>query len=84
MMGSMAHNAWVWRFDWNEPLSDDEEALEQEMLNLLFPFQPYPDAEDIHRWIPFSNGNFSVKCAYLDLINRSAMVNLDDSIVRSL
>jgi hypothetical protein len=84
MLGSMAHNAWVWRLDWNEPLSEVEEALQQELLNILFPFQPNPDAEDRHRWIPSSNGVFSVKCAYLDLINRSAMVNLDDSVVRSL
>jgi hypothetical protein len=58
MMGSMAHNAWVWRLDWNEPLSEVEEALQQELLNILFPFQPNPDAEDRHRWIPSSNGVF--------------------------
>jgi hypothetical protein len=58
MMGSLVHNNWVWRFDWNAALSDSEAALEQELLNLLHLFQPNPDAEDIHRWILSSAGIF--------------------------
>jgi hypothetical protein len=84
MMGSLDHNAWVWRFDWIDTLSDSEVALEQELLNLLHPFQPRPDVEDRYRWISSSAGIFSVKCAYIELLNRSAMANLDDSMVYSL
>ncbi|KAK2399592.1 hypothetical protein QL285_049393 [Trifolium repens] len=84
MMGSMVHNAWEWSFDWTEPLSDAEAASEIELLNLLFPFQPYPDVEDRHRWIPSSAGIFSVKCAYIELVNRAVLVNLDDTMVHSL
>jgi hypothetical protein len=81
MMGSLVHNAWEWRFDWNDSLSNVEAAVEHELLR---PFQPYPNAKDRHRWIPSSAGIFSVKCAYLKLLNRSVMVNLDDSMVHSL
>jgi hypothetical protein len=71
MMRSMVHNAWEWSFDWTEPLSNAEAALEIELLNLLYPFHPYPDVEDRHRWIPSSAGIFSVKCAYIELVNRA-------------
>jgi hypothetical protein len=84
MMGSLVHNVWVWRFDWIDSLSDSEAALEQELLNLLLPFQPSLDVEDRHRWISTSAGIFSVKSAYIDLLNRSVMTNLEDSIVHSL
>jgi hypothetical protein len=84
MMGSLVHNVWVWRFDWIDSLSDSEAALEQELLNLLLPFQPSLDVEDRNRWISSSAGIFSVKSAYIDLLNRSVMTNLEDSMVHSL
>jgi hypothetical protein len=84
MMGSLNHNGWEWRFDWNETLSVDEAASEHELLNLLLPFQPHSDMEDRHRWIPSSTGIFSVKCAYLDLLNRSVLADLVDIKVHSL
>jgi hypothetical protein len=84
MMGSVVHNAWERIFVWTEPLSIDEAASEIELLNLLFPFQPFPDVEDRHRWIPSSAGIFSVKCAYNDLLNRAVLVNLDDTMIHSL
>jgi hypothetical protein len=60
----------------------DAEAVEvQELLNLLSPFQPRTNLEDRHKWIPSSAGIFTVKSAYLDLLNRVAAVNLDDSML---
>jgi hypothetical protein len=84
MMWSLDRNKWVWRFDWIDSLSDSEVVLEQELLNLLHPFQLRPDVEDRCRWISSSTGIFSVKYAYIELLNRSAMANLDDSMVYSL
>ncbi|KAK2414643.1 hypothetical protein QL285_037213 [Trifolium repens] len=84
MMGSLNHNGWAWRIDWSETLSVDEAASEHELLNLIFPFQPHRDMEDRHRWIPSSTRIFSVKCAYIELLNRSVMANLDDIKIHSL
>jgi hypothetical protein len=80
-LGSIDHNGWKWRLDWCDGLSDAEAVAAQELLNLLSPFQPRTDLEDRHRWIPSSAGIFTVKSAYLDLLNRSATVNLDDSML---
>jgi hypothetical protein len=84
MMGSRVNNVWEWKFDWTEPLSDVEAGLELELLNMLFPFQPRPDAEDRYRWIPSTAGFFWVKSAYSELVNSTILANLEDLMVHSL
>ncbi|KAK2395047.1 hypothetical protein QL285_056813 [Trifolium repens] len=83
-LGSIDHNGWKWRLDWSAGLLDAEAVAAQELLNLLSPFQPRTDLEDRHKWIPSSAGIFTVKSANLDLLNRSAAVNLDDNMLITL
>ncbi|KAK2352803.1 hypothetical protein QL285_090514 [Trifolium repens] len=84
MLGSYDNNGWAWRFFWSDVLSVDEAELEQELLNMLIPIQPCTDMEDRRKWIPSTAASFSVKSAYLDLLNRLVLPPLDDSKLISL
>ncbi|KAK2404582.1 hypothetical protein QL285_053907 [Trifolium repens] len=75
MMGSLDHNVWVWRFDWIDSLSVSEAAAEQELMNLLHPFQPSPDVEDKHKWISSSAGIFSKGVHGLGKPTRSGQIH---------
>jgi hypothetical protein len=84
MLGSYDNNGWAWRFVWNDVLSVEEAELAQELLQMLIPIRPCTDREDRRKWIPAAAANFSVKSAYLDLLNRLVLPPLDDSKLLSL
>jgi hypothetical protein len=77
MLGSSDNNGWEWRLVWSDVLSVDEAELAQ--LNLFIPIRPCIDMENRRKWIPSSAAIFSVKSAYLDLLNRLVLPPLDDS-----
>ncbi|KAK2356189.1 hypothetical protein QL285_093541 [Trifolium repens] len=84
MLGSYDNNGWAWRFVWSDVLSVDEAELAQELLHMLIPIRPCTDMKDRRKWIPAAAANFSVKSAYLDLLNRLVLPPLDDSKLISL
>jgi hypothetical protein len=84
MLGSYDNNGWAWRFVWNDVLSVEEAELAQELLQMLIPIRPCTDREDRRKWIPAAAANFSVKSAYLDLLNRLVLPPLDDNKLISL
>ncbi|GAU20609.1 hypothetical protein TSUD_33450 [Trifolium subterraneum] len=71
-------------WQWIEPLTEDEERQVVELSELLVGFSLQPNNHDHWRWIPESNGMYSVKSFYNILLNYRDVAGLDPNVLNAL
>ncbi|GAU25188.1 hypothetical protein TSUD_150870 [Trifolium subterraneum] len=83
-MGTWDSNLWSWKLVWTAPLTDTETADAAELHLLLDQIQPRRDSRDRRRWIPNTNGFFSVRSAYTVFQNRFLLSEIDPNTLLAL
>jgi hypothetical protein len=83
-MGFWYHDSWTWNFEWVAELSDTETEFVQELLLLLVAVQPRRDEVDRRKWVALEAGFFTVKSAYVSLLNRLQLDEFDNTKVTAL
>jgi hypothetical protein len=70
------NGVWSWKLGWNCVLSATEEDAAHDLQLLLVQVPPCGVIEDRPRWLASKTGFFSVRSAYLGLLNRTVMDDL--------
>ncbi|GAU42970.1 hypothetical protein TSUD_188430 [Trifolium subterraneum] len=71
-------------WQWTEQLSATEEQQAIDLTNLLVGFSLQPGITDHWRWIPDTNGLYSVKSCYNTLLCSRQLVDLDQNVLNAI
>lgn len=70
-MGKWVEGCWEWELPWRREILDREQGGVEELLNILSNHSVVVGTNDEWKWSASSNGIFSVKVAYEELVRKS-------------
>ncbi|GAU43490.1 hypothetical protein TSUD_92010 [Trifolium subterraneum] len=83
-MGAWVSNKWEWNFDWTAELTVTESEAAHDLHLILEAVQPRPEESDWRKWFSHAAGFFTVKTAYIALLNRLEVQALEFNTAKAL